>query len=124
MIKDEQIEKAKKAAPPFWRSTDNFDKHVKKMVRAAISAVEPKVKAEPDCVNMVSVIADIREQSGLGAEPMLSELAEAIADKIDGLTADLENAVETAFKRGATEWTRLNYPDQYARLSALVQEGE
>lgn len=40
-------------------------------------------------------------------------------DKIEGLEADLENAVETAFGRGATEWTRLNYPNSYARLTAV-----
>ena len=45
-------------------------------------------------------------------------------DKIDGLSADLDNAVETAFKRGATEWTRLNYPEQFARLSAIRQSKE
>lgn len=40
-----------------------------------------------------------------------------LTDKIEGLEADLSSAVETAFKRGATEWTRLNYPDAFARLS-------
>ena len=40
-----------------------------------------------------------------------------LRDKVDGLTSDLENAVETAYKRGATEWCRLNYPDQYKRLT-------
>ena len=39
-------------------------------------------------------------------------------DKIDGLTSDLEGAVEVAFKRGATEWVRLNYPKQYETLIA------
>lgn len=47
-------------------------------------------------------------------------IREAI-DKIEGLDADLENAVETAYKRGATEWTRLNYPDLYARLASPTQ---
>lgn len=31
-------------------------------------------------------------------------------DKIDGLEADLRCAVQVAYKRGATEWARLNYP--------------
>ncbi len=44
-------------------------------------------------------------------------LADQALDKIDGLEADLESAVQTAFKRGATEWTRLNYPDLYARFN-------
>lgn len=42
---------------------------------------------------------------------------ERLRDKVDGLEADLQNAVETAFKRGATEWARLNYPKLYAALS-------
>lgn len=40
------------------------------------------------------------------------------ADKIEGLEADLGSAVEVAFKRGATEWVRLNYPEHYKRLLA------
>lgn len=39
------------------------------------------------------------------------------SDKVEGLEADLENAVETAFNRGAKDWARMNYPDQYQRLS-------
>ena len=38
-------------------------------------------------------------------------------DKIDGLEADLENAVETAFKRGAVDWCKANYPLLYERFS-------
>ena len=39
-------------------------------------------------------------------------------DKVDGLQADLDSAVDTAFHRGAIEWTRLNYPNRYAQLAA------
>lgn len=38
-------------------------------------------------------------------------------DKIEGLEADLDSAVEVAFKSGATDWVRLNYPQMFARLS-------
>lgn len=41
-----------------------------------------------------------------------------LQDKIEGLEADLDNAVEVAWKRGATEWVRLNYPKHYARFTA------
>ena len=41
-----------------------------------------------------------------------------LLDKIEGLDADLYCAVEVAYKRGATEWTRLNYPEWYARFEA------
>jgi hypothetical protein len=40
-----------------------------------------------------------------------------LRDKVDGLEADLDNAVEVAWKRGAHEWTRLNYPKHYARFT-------
>lgn len=42
-----------------------------------------------------------------------------LADKIEGLKADLDAAVEVAFKRGATDWVRLNYPDQFNRLTSF-----
>lgn len=32
-------------------------------------------------------------------------------DKIEGLEADLDSAVEVAYKRGATEWAKSNYPN-------------
>lgn len=41
----------------------------------------------------------------------------ALFEKIEGLEADLDSAVEVAFKRGATEWVRLNYPKHYSRLA-------
>lgn len=40
------------------------------------------------------------------------------AGKIEGMESDLFLAVETAYKRGAVEWTRLNYPAYYERLKA------
>lgn len=49
---------------------------------------------------------------------MLPAIDEKNEDKIEGLKADLDAAVEVAFKHGATEWVRLNYPDHYQRLSA------
>lgn len=45
-----------------------------------------------------------------------AEERERCADKIDGLMSDLDDAIETAFLRGAIEWTRLNYPKHYERL--------
>jgi BMFP domain-containing protein YqiC len=46
------------------------------------------------------------------AEARVAELT----DKVEGLEADLDSAVEVAFWHGATEWTRLNYPKQFAAL--------
>lgn len=39
-----------------------------------------------------------------------------LQDKIDGLESDLDSAVEVAYRRGAEDWVRLNYPKQYALL--------
>jgi hypothetical protein len=38
-------------------------------------------------------------------------------DRSEGLEADRDSAVEVAWKRGATEWVRLNYPKHYARFT-------
>ena len=39
-----------------------------------------------------------------------------LLDKIDGLETDLRLAVGVAYRRGAVEWCRLNYPEYYRRL--------
>lgn len=44
----------------------------------------------------------------------------ALIDEIEALRSDLDSAVEVAFKRGATEWTRLNYPEHYKRFTAAA----
>ena len=44
-------------------------------------------------------------------------LFEEAADKIEGLEADLHEAVCIAYKRGAHEWTRLNYPALFHQLT-------
>ena len=48
---------------------------------------------------------------------MVSESVET-ADKIEDLKADLDAAIEVAFKHGAKEWVRLRYPEHYKRLDA------
>ena len=61
---------------------------------------------------------------GVSVEAILNALAavraerDRMRDKVDGLETELESAVEVAFKRGAAEWTRLNYPEIYARQIA------
>jgi hypothetical protein len=44
------------------------------------------------------------------------DLLERAADKIEGLEADLDFVIEVAFKRGAVECVRSNYPEHYKRL--------
>ena len=36
---------------------------------------------------------------------------ERLRDKIDGLEADLNEAIRVAWTHGAVEWVKLNYPD-------------
>jgi hypothetical protein len=45
-----------------------------------------------------------------------TRLEEAL-DKIDALEAKLSNAVATAYDRGAIEWTKLNFPVLYERMT-------
>ena len=63
-----------------------------------------------------------REHSYEGAIGVVAhcagEVLEELSDKIEGLEADLDSAVEVAYKRGATEWVRMNYPDKYVSLKA------
>ena len=39
-----------------------------------------------------------------------------LIDQVDGLIEDLKSAVEVAYKHGAEEWVRLNYPAEYLTL--------
>jgi len=65
----------------------------------------PRAFDERDATNLLSVIADIREKSGLGAKPMLSELADAVARAI--IEAEAKGAerqwqpIETAPRDGS-----------------------
>lgn len=47
---------------------------------------------------------------------MKAALVEYVEDVVEGIEADLEEAVKVAWSRGATDWTRLNYPDLYERF--------
>ncbi|QTG12399.1 hypothetical protein G6M86_03690 [Agrobacterium tumefaciens] len=51
------------------------------------------------------------------AAELLDRIAQ-LEDRIEGLDSDLQSAVEVAFKRGAEDWVRMNYPAQFARLFA------
>ncbi len=47
-----------------------------------------------------------------------------LEDKVEGLEADLDSAVEIAFKYGALDWVRLNYPRHYERFRARAALGK
>lgn len=59
--------------------------------------------------------AAIRWANSCRAQPVqeMHEL-EDLRDKVDGLQADLDSAIEVAVSRGAVEWARLNYPGHYS----------
>ena len=45
-----------------------------------------------------------------------------LEDKVDALESELTSAVEVAYRHGAKEWVRLNYPKAYARLEEKHKE--
>ena len=54
---------------------------------------------------------------------MVSLLDKQLVDAyeaIDALKAELERAVETAFNRGAVEWTASNHPKTYEKLRSKL----
>lgn len=64
-------------------------------------------------------MSDIVERllkSAQQAEEAITLLEEA-ADKIDGLETDLCEAVRIAFKYGAKDWVKMNYPDIHEALT-------
>jgi hypothetical protein len=46
----------------------------------------------------------------------IASIVNQLSDNLEGLDADLHEAVRVAYKRGATDWTRLNYPKYYEYL--------
>lgn len=49
-------------------------------------------------------------------------LEQEYLDKIDALSSELSDAVETAFRRGAVEWTKSNYPKIHEMLTSEKQD--
>lgn len=66
---------------------------------ARIAKLEATI-ANSDYAHLISIIADIRMKSGVGANPMLSELADAIADRISASRAECEGLLETDYFGG------------------------
>lgn len=55
---------------------------IKTLAAALTSPVPAGGEATPNETTLITIIADIREKSGVGSKPMLSELADAIAERI------------------------------------------
>jgi len=43
-------------------------------------------------------------------------------DKIDGLEADLEDAVHTCYRHGAVDYVKLNYPEIFKKLETSKED--
>lgn len=76
----------------------------------------------PYCLGEKQSVKDKASAAAVSAALIASapDLAAALLtawDRAEGLEADLDDAVEVAWKRGATEWVRLNYPKHYARFT-------
>jgi len=65
---------------------------------------------EPPRTTLFGVIADIREKSGVGVRPMLSELADAIKQRIDDASKAPKNITEDDLERAAAAfaWSYAN----------------
>lgn len=59
----------------------------------------------------------IRQLVDLGLKPPYGVDADEMVDKIDGLSSDLDEAVRIAFKYGATDWVKMNYPALYENFT-------
>lgn len=86
-------------------SQDNRD-YIERMEEKIVSAERAGVR-----LTTVSV-DDLRS--------LLSDV-ERMKDSNQGLEADLFEAVSVAYRRGAVEWTRLNYPKCFERIEANEQ---
>lgn len=84
-------------------------------IAQALAEAERLGRDDTDSANLLSIIADIREKSGLGAKPMLGDLAGAIAERIA--------SAEREGKRQAAEIV-LAYPPNgfFERLSEATKE--
>lgn len=51
----------------------------------------------------------------------VQDTVEELMDKVEGLSADLDAAIEVAYNRGARDWVALNYPTHYERLEKKRQ---
>lgn len=82
------------------------------MVERVAKALHEKL-CQQDVLGYLSATIDCGELARAATEELI--------DKIEGLEADLDSAVEVAYRRGATEWVRMNYPAKYAAMKG--QEG-
>jgi hypothetical protein len=85
------------------------DDTVRAILATGLVPDEAAVRAN-NTANLISIIADIREKTGLGGKPMLNELADAIVAEMDRRVADeREKCAKVADKHASSydnEWNR------------------
>ena len=93
-------------------------------IAQALAEAERLGRDDTDSANLLSIIADIREKSGLGAKPMLGELAGAIAARIDDARREgMKRAAEIAC--AGMPWRDVSADDvRTAILSTITDESE
>lgn len=97
-------ERLRRAVDPFWHHTRN---EVITEAATQLDALQERVKeleAADRYANLISIIADIREKSGLGGKPMLNELAYAVEAKIEAAESRAlraEHERDEAYERAA-----------------------
>lgn len=98
----------------------------------AVTAERDFLRAENEAMREMSLqpvdgllksrMRELRERDA-AVQAAVAKAVEDANDKIDGLSSDLESAVEVAYKRGATEWVRLNYPKHFAAIRSRGAAG-
>lgn len=87
-------------------------------IARALAAAEAEASA-----NLISIIADIRQKSGIGGKPMLGELAEAIAEKIKDARREIaKRAAEIALREGDRHMPALGYVISQAILAEAGED--
>jgi len=132
---EDAVERVKALARRFWSihpSTiaamnltreEFYAREMMALLATGIVPDEAAVRAD-NTANLISIIADIREKTGLGGKPMLNELADAIKDRISDLERQLAAETERCARicdqiRNNAERRAADHKNDEARNSAL-----
>lgn len=100
------------------RTHANFGQHPLSTINPDGPDAAREIERLEQCLRYEQHRAERIGTHGPGCHAWGPQHHECAVEKIDGLETDLFNAVETAYRRGAHEWARLNYPQWIDRLDA------
>lgn len=115
MITKEATEAAKKAAPPFWRDTANFEKHVSKILTAALAAMPAEREIDEgrfEQWTLADFAGQCRMQARDNLDPEYSQFMAALSARLSALAAmpaQGEHSVVAAFEKA--------YPELYYHIA-------